>query len=247
MRGGDRLYQRLIQENTTLPLTADQVHDLGLREVARIRGEMDAIRERGRLQRHARPVLRASAHRPPLRAAEPRGLRDGYYAIGRRSTRASARSSRPCRARGSRSARSRRSASATRPAAPIQDGTPTARGPASSTTTPTTCRSRRTYGMETLYLHEGAPGTTSRSAWRRRTRRCRPSCASAATPPSSRAGRSMPRPSGTSWAWRPIRTSGSAASTTRCCARCGWSSTPASTPRAGPASRRSTTCSPIRG
>src|ERR1051325_10967602 len=39
MRGGDRLYARLIQENTTLPLTADYVHNLGLSEVARIRGD----------------------------------------------------------------------------------------------------------------------------------------------------------------------------------------------------------------
>ena len=44
MRGGDRLYARLIEKNTTLPLSADEVHNLGLREVARIRGEMDAIR-----------------------------------------------------------------------------------------------------------------------------------------------------------------------------------------------------------
>ena len=46
MRGGDRLYERLIQENTTLPLTAEEVHDIGLSEVARIRGEMESIKDR---------------------------------------------------------------------------------------------------------------------------------------------------------------------------------------------------------
>ena len=89
-------------------------------------------------------------------------------------------------------------------------------------------------------------GTTSRSAWRRRTPRCPPSCASAATPPTSKAGRSMPRRSATRWGCTRIPTSASARSTTRCCGRCGWWSTPASMPRAGPASRRSTTCSPTR-
>ncbi len=40
---------------------------------------------------------------------------------------------------------------------------------------------------------------------------------------------------------RPLRRLGSAAAT-RCCARCGWSSIPASITSAGPASRRSPTC-----
>src|SRR3954468_16314962 len=46
MRGGERMYQRLIEENTTLPLTADYVHNLGLSEVARIRTEMEAVKRR---------------------------------------------------------------------------------------------------------------------------------------------------------------------------------------------------------
>lgn len=44
MPGGAELYRYLIEANTTLPMTADQIHNLGLREVARIRGEMDAIK-----------------------------------------------------------------------------------------------------------------------------------------------------------------------------------------------------------
>jgi uncharacterized protein (DUF885 family) len=44
MKGGAKLYARMIESSTTLPLTADYVHRLGLKEVARIRKEMDGIR-----------------------------------------------------------------------------------------------------------------------------------------------------------------------------------------------------------
>lgn len=40
---GEAYYQHLIEYYTTLPLTADSVHQLGLKEVARIRKEMNAI------------------------------------------------------------------------------------------------------------------------------------------------------------------------------------------------------------
>lgn len=40
---GDRYYDYMLRQNTTTNLTADQIHDLGLAEVARIQAEMDAI------------------------------------------------------------------------------------------------------------------------------------------------------------------------------------------------------------
>lgn len=40
---GKALYQYLIRHYTTLDLTAEQVHEIGLKEVARIRAEMDAV------------------------------------------------------------------------------------------------------------------------------------------------------------------------------------------------------------
>jgi uncharacterized protein (DUF885 family) len=43
MKDGDRLYAQALRNHTTTTLTADQIHDLGLSEVARIRGEMDAV------------------------------------------------------------------------------------------------------------------------------------------------------------------------------------------------------------
>ena len=45
---GDKFYAWCVKNHTTLPLTPDQVHETGLREVARIEAEMDRIlRERG--------------------------------------------------------------------------------------------------------------------------------------------------------------------------------------------------------
>lgn len=44
--GGAQLYAYLIEANTTLPLGADEVHRLGLSEVARIRREMEAQKAR---------------------------------------------------------------------------------------------------------------------------------------------------------------------------------------------------------
>ena len=45
MKGGDALYRYDIQSTTTLPLTPDQIHDLGLKEVARITQDFDKVRQ----------------------------------------------------------------------------------------------------------------------------------------------------------------------------------------------------------
>ena len=42
---GDKYYANRIRTHTTTEMSADELHDLGLAEVARIRSEMDAIRE----------------------------------------------------------------------------------------------------------------------------------------------------------------------------------------------------------
>jgi uncharacterized protein (DUF885 family) len=42
---GAAYYDHQLANYTTLPMTADDVHELGLREVARIKGEMEAIKE----------------------------------------------------------------------------------------------------------------------------------------------------------------------------------------------------------
>ena len=46
MKGGGRLYARLIEQRTTLKLAPDAVHRLGLAEVARIQREMEGVKAR---------------------------------------------------------------------------------------------------------------------------------------------------------------------------------------------------------
>ena len=41
--GGDKIYAAALKSNTTTDMSADEIHDLGLSEVARIEGEMDTI------------------------------------------------------------------------------------------------------------------------------------------------------------------------------------------------------------
>jgi uncharacterized protein (DUF885 family) len=46
LKDGVAFYNTMLEVQTTTQMTADEIHELGVREVARIRGEMDAIREK---------------------------------------------------------------------------------------------------------------------------------------------------------------------------------------------------------
>jgi uncharacterized protein (DUF885 family) len=84
MPGGDKLYAYLIEQNTTLPLKAEDVHQLGLSEVARILKAMEvqkqAVGFKGSLPEFF-TFLRTDPRFAPKSAAQ---LREGYEAIGRR-------------------------------------------------------------------------------------------------------------------------------------------------------------------
>jgi uncharacterized protein (DUF885 family) len=81
MKGGARLYAYLIESNTTLPLTAEEVHQLGLSEVARIRrdlAEQQKIVDFKGSSKEFFAFLRSSPRFQPKSAI---ALRDGYLAI----------------------------------------------------------------------------------------------------------------------------------------------------------------------
>ncbi len=44
MKGGKKLYAYLVEQQTTTKMTADEIHRIGLKEVARIKSEMDKVR-----------------------------------------------------------------------------------------------------------------------------------------------------------------------------------------------------------
>ncbi len=84
MPGGAKFYAYLIEQNTTLPLSAEDVHQLGLSEVARITRAMEtqkqAVGFNGTLADFF-TFLRTDARFQPKSAED---LKNGYYAIQKR-------------------------------------------------------------------------------------------------------------------------------------------------------------------
>ena len=84
MKGGAVLYDKMVKDTTTLPLTAAQVHDIGLKEVARITGEMEKVKAevgfKGTLQEFFHHLRTDPKFKMPTREA----LTQGYYDIGKK-------------------------------------------------------------------------------------------------------------------------------------------------------------------
>ena len=79
MPGGDKLYAYLIQSTTTLSMSPDEIHNLGLSEVARITGEFDKVRQevgfKGTLAQFFNYIRTSPKFQPKSREA----LTQGYY------------------------------------------------------------------------------------------------------------------------------------------------------------------------
>ncbi|MGZ8285578.1 MAG: DUF885 domain-containing protein [Allosphingosinicella sp.] len=158
MKGGAKVYQRQIESTTTLPLTADEIHDTGLREVARIKAEMEAVRTRagfkGTLPQFFE-YLRSDARFAP---ATKEALREGYEAIARKvdariGEQFSTLPKSPLEIRPVEPFREKTEAGGS-----YQQGTADGSRPGIFYYNSYDLPSRRLWGMETLYLHEGSPG-----------------------------------------------------------------------------------------
>jgi uncharacterized protein (DUF885 family) len=158
MKGGDRLYERLIESTTTLPLKADEVHRLGLSEVARIRGQMEAIKNEVGFKGALAQFFDHLRTDPKFKPATVEALRDGYYAIGKKvdariGEQFSTLPKTPLEIRRVEEFREKTEAGGS-----YQQGAPDGSRPGVFYFNAYDLPSRTTYGMETLYLHEGAPG-----------------------------------------------------------------------------------------
>ena len=159
MKGGAMLYEKMIRDTTTLKMSADEIHKLGLSEVARILAEMDKVQRevgfKGTRKEFFEYIRTDPKFKMPTRAA----LTQGYYDIGKKVDALLPQyfSTIP------------KSKLEIRPYDPVieryQAGGSYENGTPDGTTRPGVfyfnaydLPSRTTPGMTTLYLHEGAPG-----------------------------------------------------------------------------------------
>ena len=156
--GGDAWYRQLVAQHTTTSLLPEEIHRMGLAEVARITASMDAVRVQlgfeGTLAQFFEH-LRVDARFKP---ASAQAYGDGYRAIGQRVDASLPRIF----------ARRQRAPLEIRPTPTPQDqtdaaarydiGAPDGSRPGVFYYNTYDMPSRATYYMETLYLHEAVPG-----------------------------------------------------------------------------------------
>ncbi len=158
MRGGADLYRQLIRSTTTLDMTPDEIHTLGLSEVARIRGEMESIRTSVGFQGTLAEFFNHLRTDPRFKVESRAALTERYYAVGRTVDQQIGRffSTLPRAAlqiRPYEEYRERFEAGGS-----YEQGTPDGTRPGTFYFNAYDLPSRTTPGITTLYLHEGAPG-----------------------------------------------------------------------------------------
>ena len=158
MKGGPELYRHLVEVNTTTPIDPEEVHQIGLSEVARIHREMEGVMRQVGFSGTLLQFFDHIRTDPKFKPASREALTAAYHAIGERVARELPRlfghipktrlEIRPTPALTERGA-ARGS---------YESGTPDGSRPGVFYFNAYDLPSRTTPSMETLYLHEGAPG-----------------------------------------------------------------------------------------
>ena len=158
MKGGDKLYRYQIQSTTTLPLTPEEIHETGLKEVARITAEMEKVKDEVGFKGTLHQFFENLRTDPKLKAKSREDLTQRYYAVGKAvdaklpayfSTLPKAK----LEIRPYEPFREKFEAGGS-----YQSGTPDGSRPGIFYFNAYDLPSRTTPGVTTLYLHEGAPG-----------------------------------------------------------------------------------------
>ena len=158
MKGGEGLYQYLIEQTTTLPLKADDIHNLGLSEVARIKSGMETIKNEVGFKGTLPEFFEHLRSDPKFKMSSRDALTQGYYDIGKKvdatiSTQFKYLPKAPLEIKPYEEFREKYEAGGS-----YQSGTPDGSRPGTFYFNAYDLPSRTTPGMTTLYLHEGAPG-----------------------------------------------------------------------------------------
>ena len=158
MKGGAGLYRYLVEVNTTTNLTPAEIHQIGLDEVKRLHGEMEKVKAQvgfpGTLQQFFEHIRTDPKFKPQSRE----WLQQSYVGIGKRldSTLPNLFSTLPKTALEIRPVPALTEKGAARGS--YNSGTPDGSRPGVFYFNAYDLPSRTTPSMETLYLHEGAPG-----------------------------------------------------------------------------------------
>jgi uncharacterized protein (DUF885 family) len=158
MKGGEGLYQYLIEQTATLPLKADDIHNLGLSEVARIKSGMETIKNEVGFKGTLAEFFEHLRSDPKFKMASRDALTQGYYDIGKKvdatiSTQFKYLPKAPLEIKPYEEFREKYEAGGS-----YQQGTPDGSRPGTFYFNAYDLPSRTIPGMTTLYLHEGAPG-----------------------------------------------------------------------------------------
>ncbi len=158
MKGGKALYEYLIESTVTLPMKPDEIHNLGLSEVARIKGGMEAIKTEVGFKGTLPEFFEYLRTDPKFKPQSRQGLTQGYYDIGKSvdaviNTQFKTLPKAPLEIRPYEEFREKYEAGGS-----YQQGTPDGSRPGTFYFNAYDLPSRTTPGMTTLYLHEGAPG-----------------------------------------------------------------------------------------
>ncbi|WP_443971878.1 DUF885 domain-containing protein [Sphingobium sp. CR28] len=158
MKGGPALYAYQIQSTTTLPLTPDYIHTLGLSEVARIRTAMDQIRQEVGFKGTLGEFFTYVRDDPKFHPQSRQWMTDEFYKVGKQVDEkvASQFSTIPktkLEIRPYPEFREKYEAGGS-----YEPGTPDGSRPGVFYFNAYDLPSRSIPGITTLYLHEGAPG-----------------------------------------------------------------------------------------
>jgi uncharacterized protein (DUF885 family) len=158
MKGGEGLYQYMIEQTTTLPMKADEIHQLGLAEVNRIKTGMEAIKKEVGFKGTLPEFFEHLRTDPKFKASSREALTQGYYDIGKKVDAVIGQQFKiipkaPLEIKPYEEFREKYEAGGS-----YQNGTPDGKRPGTFYFNAYDLPSRTTPGMTTLYLHEGAPG-----------------------------------------------------------------------------------------
>jgi uncharacterized protein (DUF885 family) len=158
MKGGDKLYARMVEDSTTLPLEPEAIHQLGLSEVARIKTDLEKLKKEVKFKGTLTQFFDYVRTDPKFQPKTREGLTEDYYRIGREvdakiGNYFSLLPKSPLEIRPYDPSTEKFEAGGS-----YQQGSPDGSRPGVFYFNAYDLPSRLTPGNVTLYLHEGAPG-----------------------------------------------------------------------------------------